>query len=227
MIRRSTRSPIAPASIRTRSPGACRTALATMFATARSSRAGSASMSGRSSGTATSMSTVGIERLANAATTTSSQPTGTAQDPQRAALQPAHVEEVADQAVEPIGLLVDGQQELLGGIGRPRHVPLHQAGDRGLDRRERCAKIMGHRAEQGGPQCVGLAEQRGRGCLGLQPATIERRRELGGERLQHPLVVSAASGGPTSARRAVVVRGSRGCQPRGRRPAPARRRGLR
>ena len=46
-------------------------------------------------------------RLRSAAGSTSSRPTGDGADLQRASLEPAHVEQVADERVEPVGLLVD------------------------------------------------------------------------------------------------------------------------
>ena len=52
---------------------------------------------------------------ARAAGTTSSSATVAHHELQRAGLEPAHVEQVADQVVEPVGALVDGLEQLPGG----------------------------------------------------------------------------------------------------------------
>ena len=61
-------------------------------------------------------------RLRSAAGTISSRPTGRGVDLQRAGLQPAHVEQVADERVEPVGLLVDRLQEGVAFLRRPVDV---------------------------------------------------------------------------------------------------------
>ena len=53
---------------------------------------------------------------------------------QRAGLQAAHVEQVADEVVEPVGLLVDRLEKLVYRVSGPDDVTLQQARDRGLDR---------------------------------------------------------------------------------------------
>ena len=89
---------------------------------------------GSDSGTSTSTSSRRAPRLATAAGNTSSTPTAAA-DVSDAGLQPAHVEQVADELVQAVGLLVDREQELVRLLGRPLDVLLEQARDRRLDRR--------------------------------------------------------------------------------------------
>ena len=61
-------------------------------------------------------------RLSSAAGTTSSSPTGDGADVERAGLQAAHVEQVADERVQPVGLLVDRVEELAPRLRRPLDV---------------------------------------------------------------------------------------------------------
>src|SRR5215475_10120703 len=58
------------------------------------------------------------------------------------ALEAAHVEQVADERVQAVGLLVDGCQELVGRLRRPLDVLLQQARGCGLDRRQRRPQIV-------------------------------------------------------------------------------------
>ena len=72
--------------------------------------------------------------------TTSSSPTGCALMVTLPGLEPAHVEQVADQRVEPLGFVVDGLQQLLAGRWIPVDVVGEQARRRGSDRtRAACA----------------------------------------------------------------------------------------
>ena len=73
---------------------------------------------------------------------------------ERAGLEAAHVEQVADEAVEPVGLLVDGDEERSRCVVGPGDVVLEQARHRRLDRRERRAQVVATRAEQRGAQVV-------------------------------------------------------------------------
>ena len=50
----------------------------------------------------------------------------------RSRLQPGGVEQVADEALQPVGAGLDGGQQLGGLLRRPRDVVLPQAGDRRL-----------------------------------------------------------------------------------------------
>jgi len=109
---------------------------------------------------------------------------------ERAGLQPAHVEQVADQGIQPVGLLVDGGQQLGGRVRWERDVVLEQARDRGLDRCQGGAQVMGDGSQQRGAQLVGLGQQ-GRVSGGpAQPAALQRDGQLVGERLQDPPVVA-------------------------------------
>ena len=122
MTRRQTRPCTGAASMRTGcSSGDQASALDTTLATARSSRAGSASTRGTVSGTSTSSCRPLTLSPLNAAATMSSRATAAQLQLQRAALQPAHVEEVGDDAVETIGGRVDGGRA--GRRGRPPTTP--------------------------------------------------------------------------------------------------------
>ena len=171
--------------------GECSRALATTLATTRSSRPASATAVGRSSPISTTTRSVGCDRLSRAAATTSSRPTGRDVVDDHAGLDAAHVEQVGDEAVEAVGLLVDGPGELVALVGRPVDVVLEQAGRRGLDGRERAAQVVGDGAQDGRAQLVGLGPcVRLLGGL-LQLASVEGVVELGGERVQQTSVVGA------------------------------------
>ena len=99
---------------------------------------------------------------------------------QRPGVQAAHVEQVADERVEPVRVLLDGGQQVgLVGFG-PLHVGLPQAADRGLDRGQRGAQVVADRGEQRGPHPVAFGQRLGLGRLGTQPLPVQRGRRLGG-----------------------------------------------
>ena len=94
--------------------------------------------------------------------------TGTRLGADGAGLEAAHVEQVADQAVEAVGLLLDGAQELRLLLGRPGDLPLAEAADRGLDRRP--AACAGRGTPPAGARRGGRWPRPGRGPPGLAPA---------------------------------------------------------
>ena len=63
-------------------------------------------------------------------------------DLERPGLKAAHVEQVADEIVEPVRLLVDREEELMAGLRRPLDVLLEQARHRRLDPRQRRSQIV-------------------------------------------------------------------------------------
>ena len=133
-----------------------------------------------------------------------------------AGLEAAHVEQVADDGVEAVGLLVDGLEEVPLGLGGPVDVVLQQAGGRRLDGGERRAQVVGHGPQDGGAEPVALGRGGGLGGLALEPAPFEGVAELGGEGAEHPLVVAVER------RAAVHEAGAR----RGARPGRGRRRSV-
>ena len=76
------------------------------------------------------------------------EPGGPARELERARLQPAHVEQVLDELVEPVGLGVDAAHELVGVGARPVDVGLQPSARQRLDRRERRAQVVAHGREQ-------------------------------------------------------------------------------
>ena len=180
----TTRSP-APVGLQRRAArpgGEWSSALENRFASTRSSRPGSARTIGMPSGTSIRRS-AGASRPRSATGATSSIVIGAQERLQRAGVQAAHVEQVADQPVEPVGVLLDGgEQRLFVGLG-PGHVGLAQAADAGLDRGQRRAQVVADRGEQRGPHPVALGQRLGLGGLGAQPFPVEGggglRREAG------------------------------------------------
>ena len=94
-------------------------------------------------------------------------------DLERARLEAAHVEQVADERVQPVGLLVDRAQEVVARLGRPLDVLLEQARDGGLDAGERRAQVVRHGGEERGPQLVGGGERHGGLRIGLELPELE------------------------------------------------------
>ncbi len=131
---------------------------------------------------------------------------GPAQDLDRADLQPAHVEQVADEPVETIGLLVDRAGELSALLAGPAHVGLQEAGGRRLDRGERGAQVVRDGLQQRGAEGVGLGEAGRSGGIGLEPPSVQREGEVRQERAQHPLVIGRELGAPQHEDRAAVLR---------------------
>ena len=153
-------------------------ALAARLATARSSRAGSAWTRGKRLVEGDVDGVGGAAQAGQGRRHDLLVADGSGLEPQRPALQPAHVEQVADEVVEAVALLVDGAQELEGGLLGPVDVALEQAGDRRLDRRQRGAQVVRHRPQQRHPQLVGPCEHQRLGRLRLRRLPLEGRRLL-------------------------------------------------
>ena len=106
---------------------------------------------------------------------------------QRAGVQAAHVEQVADQRVEPVRVLLDrGQQRRLVGSGSSctsvcrRLLTLALIEASGVRRSWLTAR------EQRGAHPVALGQRLGLGGLGAQPLPVQRGGGLGGEAGQQP-----------------------------------------
>ena len=220
--RRSTRPPNAPASTRTRRPGGReadgvvddvgqrpfeqrgvgqhRRQRLGELARRRSARAG--------------------PRLARAAGTTSSRPTGAGASaagrrPGGGSCRAGCSTSVVSRSVSS-SMVARNSARLLG---RPVDVGLAEAGDRRLDRRQRRAQVVGDRLEQRAAQLVGLGQRVGPAGLGPEPAVLEDGGELGGEGVEHergprrrcrgPPSASTTSGRSSSTRSASSGRGGR------------------
>ena len=101
-------------------------------------------------------------------------------------MQAAHVQQVADERVQPVGVVLDGGQQ--GRLVRlaPLHVGLAQAAGAGLDRGQRGAQVMADRGQQRGAHPVALGQRLGLSGLGAQPLAVQGRGGLGGEPDQQP-----------------------------------------
>jgi hypothetical protein len=111
-------------------------------------------------------------------------------DGQRRCLHPAHVQQVADDVAEAIGLLLDRRLELVTRRAGPLDVALTQARDRRLDRCQWRAQVVGDRLQQRRPHRVGGGEVGRPHRLHLQPLALVGHRDLGGERVEQPLVLT-------------------------------------
>ncbi len=111
-------------------------------------------------------------------------------DVERAGLEAAHVEKVADERVEAVRLLVDRDEELVARLGRPLHVLLEEARDRGLDPRERRAEVVRDGGEDRGAQVAGGGEESRLGGLRAELLEREGGRDLPPERLEDAIVTA-------------------------------------
>ncbi len=114
---------------------------------------------------------------------------------ERPGLDAGHVEQVVDQPGQPVGLGVDGGQELVPLGVAPADLPVEQAGGRRLDRGQRGAQVVGDRVEQGGAQPVGLLQGQGPVALLLLLAPLHGQGGLVGEGGQDPPLGLAEPGG--------------------------------
>ena len=107
------------------------------------------------------------------------------QDRQRPGLETSHVQQVPHHSIQPVDLVVDRAQELLGVLRIEVHIRRQQARHRGLDARQRGPQIVRDGLEDAGPQRVGLGHRcRGRRLL-LQFTSIQADRQLVEERIDH------------------------------------------
>ena len=103
---------------------------------------------------------------------------------QRAVAEPGHVEQVLDEAVQPLALLEDGLHELRAvGIGQ-RAVTARQPGRRADDRDQRRTQIVRHRREQRRAQALGLGQQPRLLDVGREVGALDRDRDLIDQRFQ-------------------------------------------
>src|SRR5262249_45042274 len=101
-----------------------------------------------------------------------------------ARLEARHVEEVADQAVQPVGLFEDRLKELAAHRRRFRLVVLEERARRTGDGGERSPEVVRDRAEQRVPELLPVgAETRGLRFL-REPRALERHRDLLAEGLE-------------------------------------------
>ena len=90
--------------------------------------------------------------------------------------------------------------------GGPVDVVLQQARHRRLDRGQRRAQVVGHRPQERGAELVRPRRSSSASArLACSRALLERRRQLGGEGVQHPLVVAAQRARPVSTEHGVLV----------------------
>ena len=189
------RSRTVPPSMRTGcSGGDHESALSTTFAIARSRSAGSTFTRGRLSGTSTITGAARSPRLTSARPTISSMATSAVASWRLPDLEPAHRQEVVHELGETVDLLVDRRVQLPRRLGVEVEIVGEQCRRRGLDRRERCAQVVGHGSQQRGAQRVGLGEGGGGGSFGSQLAAREHDGHLRDEGVQHPAVVDREIG---------------------------------
>ena len=110
---------------------------------------------------------------------------------ERAGLEAGEVEQVAEETVEPVGLLQHRLQQVAALRVVVRGVVLEQTRDRRLDRRERRPQVVGDRGEQRGPRLVGLRVEPGHVHLRVEPGPLQRDRDLSRGRLEQPQVLAA------------------------------------
>src|SRR3989442_10687012 len=103
---------------------------------------------------------------------------------ERAGLEPCHLEQVLDEAVQPFRLLAYRFQEfLLRSIVESGSFVQDRA-DRPGDRRERCSEVVRDRAEQGVPQALAFDPDLGLLGFGGEIGALDRERGLVAECLE-------------------------------------------
>ena len=100
--------------------------------------------------------------------------------PELPGLDPAHVEEVGDEPVEPLGLAVDGAGDLPALVGRPLDVGVHEHARGRPDGRERRPQVMGDGVEQRRLDRLAAPRDLGGGRLAAEPVALERPTDLVG-----------------------------------------------
>ena len=96
----------------------------------------------------------------------------------RARLDPAHVEEVRDERVEPVGTLFDRGEQLLLDVRGPVEARLTQARHGGLDRCQRSTEVVGDGCEQRGAEFVCCLHRLRSGAAGPQQSLFYGDRQL-------------------------------------------------
>ena len=106
--------------------------------------------------------------------------------PQRPGLQPRHVQQVADEAIEPLRLVLDVADQIA-----PRRCieRLAEAGRGAQDRRQRRAQIVRDRGQQRRAQPVGLGHQARAIHILDQVHALDRQRRLVGQRIEQPVLI--------------------------------------
>lgn len=97
--------------------------------------------------------------------------------PERAGLQPRHVQKVRDQAIETLGLLRDRVAELPAHLLVLRGILLKAAG-RLLDHGEWRAQVVGHRAQQSAPKPLAFRREARLLDLGGELGAFQGRGDL-------------------------------------------------
>ena len=105
---------------------------------------------------------------------------------QLAGIDAAHVEQVRDEPVEPLGLAIDRGGDLAALLGRPLDVGVHQRPGGGPDRRQRRPQVVRDRVEQRRLERVAPPGDLGGRRLALEPVALERAADLVGGRGQDP-----------------------------------------
>ena len=170
--RTTTRGPTSRERTRTGCPSPWTTAFSSRLAKARSSWVGSALSVGRS---ASSASRTGSPRAPSESRAASSSPgrsTGSRCGSRVAGLQARDVEQVLDQAREPLALLDHRLAQLVALLGAGAGRVERGAG--GDDRGQRRAQVVGDRAQQRGLQLVAAPQRLGLDRLRLHPVALAR-----------------------------------------------------
>ena len=107
-------------------------------------------------------------------------------------LQPAHVEQVDHERVEPVGAVLDGLEQVGTVLVGPVDARVAQAAHRRLDRRQRRAQVVGHGGEEGGARARGLGQHPPLGLERHGRATLHQHRRVGDDGGQQRLLHGVA-----------------------------------
>ena len=190
LILRSTRPATWPAlTLTVWLPGDQVSAFSTKLATTRSKRSGSVWTCGSDSDMSTDTPLGSLAQAPDRRGDDLVQSDGTEEDVHCAGLKTAGIEQSSHHAVEAFGLIDRSLQERSGFVRGPGDAGLEEAGERGLDRRQRGSEVMRHRIEEGGPEAVGGRHRLRRFGLLFEFLSLHRLSDLGGEGPEdHPVV---------------------------------------
>ena len=107
----------------------------------------------------------------------------------RAGLDPGHVEQIGDEAVQPLGFVDHRREQLAAVLFRQRLRELLQRARRAHDRGERRLQIVRDRGQQRRAQPVGLGRELGPVDIGDKLDALDGDRRLVGQRIEQPLLL--------------------------------------
>ena len=106
---------------------------------------------------------------------------------QCAAFDARQIQQISDDAIQPLRLVHDRVREIMALLGRPHHVVLQQAAGRRHDRRQRRAQIVRDSVQERPSQLVGASQNLGLVRLSAQARALDGQAQLSRHSRQQPI----------------------------------------